>query len=111
MIWHFHLMIEENTHEGGTMPRYSTTLGSFPLQFNPEDLSITFEGKPFEYPYLLEIWSILLRSTDVGDGAAIEMTVPQDPYGFTHQASYFTITMSALPALPALLTIYADPSL
>jgi hypothetical protein len=99
MIWHFHLMIEENAREDGTMPRYSTTLGSFPLQFNPEDLSITFEGKPFEHPYLLKIWSIILQSTDVGDRAAIEMTVPQDPYVFTHKTSHFTVTMSALPAL------------
>jgi hypothetical protein len=86
-------MIEETTREDSAMPRYSTTLGSCALQFNPEDLSTTFEGKPFEHPYLLEIWSILLRSTDVGDGAAIDVSVPQDPYAFTHKTSYFTVTM------------------
>lgn len=108
MIWYFHLMIEENTGEDSTMPRYSTTLGSFPLQFNPEDLSITFEGNPFKHPYLLEIWSILLGSTGIGNGAAIDVTVPHDPYTFTHTTSHFTVTMSALPAP---LTIYADLSL
>jgi hypothetical protein len=99
-------MIEDNvTEDSTTMPRYSTTLGSVPLQFDSKDLSITVDEKPFEHPYLPEIWNILLGSTNVGDGAAIDVTVPRDPYVFTHKTPYSTVTMSGLLAL---LTLYAD---